>query len=74
MRLLAPTRVVALEILLPAGFEATSVRVEGRVVPFVRREVGRDRYVRLEGQTFAGEVVMALGRADARGAPAARAR
>ena len=74
VRLLAPTRVVALEILLPAGFEATSVRVEGRVVPFVRREVGRDRYVRLEGQTFAGEVVMALGRADARGAPAARAR
>ena len=72
VRLLAPTRAVALEVLLPAGFEAHSVRREGRVVPFLPREVGRDRYARLEGQAFSGEVVMTLGRVDARLAPAAR--
>ena len=72
VRLLPPTPAVALELLLPPGFLATSVQREGKAVPFLPHEVGRDRYVRLLGPVTSGDVLMTLGRVEARPAPAAR--
>lgn len=74
VRLLPPTRAVALEVLLPGGFEASSVRSEGKGVPFLPREVGSDHYARLEGHDFGGEVVLTVGRVDTRPGPVPVAR